>query len=137
MNEFLQVILSYPTVPLTIGMGIVLCYWLFVMVGAVGIDLLDGAAEGATKGAAEAAAGALKGAAESAAGALKGAAEGAGGALKGAGEGAAELGGGDDLPSSMSLLAWLGLGKVPVTIAGSALTFSAWFFSVILTGELL
>ena len=35
--------LQFPTVVFTIGLGIVLVYWLFVLLGALDIDLLGGA----------------------------------------------------------------------------------------------
>lgn len=107
------------------GVGIVLVYWLFVIVGAVGVDLLDGAGEsaaGGVKGAAEGIAGALKGAGDAAAGAVKGGAEAAAGALKGAGEHAT-----DALKAADGgLLAALGLVKVPVTVSMSLIAFWGW-----------
>lgn len=58
MQQFLTTILSYPTVVLTTLLGIAICYWLLVIVGALGIDALGGAegGEGAGEGAAEGAA---------------------------------------------------------------------------------
>ena len=63
MNELLEASLRFPTVVFTIGLGIVLIYWLFVLIGALDIDVLGGAdvgdaAVGGAKGGAEA----LKGA---------------------------------------------------------------------------
>ncbi len=43
MNELIQASLRFPTVVFTIGLGIVLVYWLFVLLGALDIDLLGGA----------------------------------------------------------------------------------------------
>lgn len=45
MNELLEASLRFPTVVFTIGLGIALVYWLFVLLGALDIDLL-GAADG-------------------------------------------------------------------------------------------
>ncbi|ATB39189.1 hypothetical protein CYFUS_004630 [Cystobacter fuscus] len=57
MTDFLAAILAFPTVLFTIPLGVVVGYWLTVIVGAVGIDVLDGdvggALEGGAKGAVE------------------------------------------------------------------------------------
>jgi hypothetical protein len=63
MEEFLAVSLSYPTVIFTGLLAAAFLYWILVIVGALGIDILDvhtghhgvaeGAAEGAHEGAAE------------------------------------------------------------------------------------
>src|SRR5688572_5569557 len=54
MQHFLTSILSYPTVVLTTLLGIAICYWLLVIVGALGIDALGGGeGEGAAEGAAD------------------------------------------------------------------------------------
>jgi len=49
MQEFLDTALGFPTVIFTSMMGVVLLYWVTVMVGALDLDVLDpgGAAEGA------------------------------------------------------------------------------------------
>lgn len=76
MEEFLAVSLSYPTVIFTALLVASFLYWVLVIVGALGIDVLDvdagpdGVAEGAAEGAAE---GVAEGAAE---GASEGATEG-------------------------------------------------------------
>lgn len=59
MEQFLSLISSFPTAPLTVAMGVVLLYWLFVILGVVGHDVLDGAA-GGMKAAGDAASGAVK-----------------------------------------------------------------------------
>lgn len=52
--SFVEAMLSFPTVVFTIGLGIVLLYWVFVLVGALDIDLFgDADISGAGKGAAE------------------------------------------------------------------------------------
>ena len=51
LQEFLQTILSFPTVLFTVPMGVVLIYWAFVAVGALDLDHgIDGGAEGAHEG---------------------------------------------------------------------------------------
>ena len=40
MTEFLDAILAFPTVLFTILLGVVTAYWLFVMLGALDVDLL-------------------------------------------------------------------------------------------------
>ncbi len=42
MDDFLHASLSYPTVLFTVLLGVVLLYWLLVILGAVGLDLLGG-----------------------------------------------------------------------------------------------
>jgi hypothetical protein len=108
MTEFLNAILSFPTVLFTIPMGVVLGYWLTVIIGAVGVDLLDGDfgdfALGAKQGSGEA---------------LKGL---AGGAT----EGGAEAG--------ASLFEVLGFTGVPATVSVSFVVFFSWLLSLALTG---
>lgn len=43
MTEFLNAILAFPTVVFTILLGVVVVYWLFVLLGALDIDLLGDA----------------------------------------------------------------------------------------------
>jgi hypothetical protein len=81
MTEVLAASLAFPAVIFTVALALALIYWLFVLLGAVDLDLLGGAhghaapdlggLEGAAKGALE---GAAKGALE---GAVKGSLEGA------------------------------------------------------------
>jgi hypothetical protein len=144
MAEFLSNILAFPALPLTVAMGVVLLYWIFVIVGAVGLDALDAggdAISGGVKGAGEAVSGALKGAGEAVT-SLKGAGE-AATALKGAGEAAAQAG--EQAAAAVKgatgaargaveggggVFALLGLGNVPITISVSAVTFFAWVITV-------
>ena len=65
---------QFPTVIFTIGLLVALVYWLFVILGALDIDLLGGADDvsGALKGAGEAVTGGVKGAAEAVTGGVKG-----------------------------------------------------------------
>ncbi|WNG36615.1 hypothetical protein F0U61_25275 [Archangium violaceum] len=128
MTEFLDAILAFPTVIFTIPLGVVVGYWLTVMVGAVGIDLLDGDigdfALGAKAGAAEALEGGVKGAMEGGAkAALEGGAKAAmEGGAKAAMEGSSEHGG--------SFLEVLGFGGVPVTVSVSFVVFLSWLLSL-------
>ena len=71
MAQFLHQIMALPTVVYTALLGIVFVYWLFVIVGALDIDMVGGDVEGLAEGAAE---GGFEGAAE---GAMEGATEGA------------------------------------------------------------
>ena len=109
MSEFLAITLSYPTVVFTIMLGVVFVYWTLVIVGALGIDVLDmdidadGVAEGAAQGVAEAA---------------------AEGASEGLVEGVAASHG-----AFYTLLHVLRLRKAPVTLVLSLVLFWSWFFS--------
>ncbi|WP_163832377.1 OB-fold-containig protein [Spartinivicinus ruber] len=42
METFLNIIISFPTAIYTTLIGIVICYWLFALVGMMDIDILDG-----------------------------------------------------------------------------------------------
>ena len=65
MNEFLTVISTFPTIIFTVPVALTCAYWVFVIIGALDIELLDtlsgldsffdGAGEGAAEAAAEAA----------------------------------------------------------------------------------
>ncbi|MBH23815.1 MAG: hypothetical protein CMH57_04970 [Myxococcales bacterium] len=96
MTEFLQTLLTFPTIFFTVLLILVLFYWMMVIFGAIDLDALggaDAAAEGLAEGIAEGAAeGIAEGAAEGIAeGAAEGLAEGiAEGAAEGLAEGAAE-----------------------------------------------
>jgi hypothetical protein len=144
MTEFLTNILAFPALPLTVAMGVVLLYWIFVIVGAVGLDALDGSGDavaGGVKGAGEAVSGALKGMGEAASG-LKGVGEATSGALKGVGEAAAHAGeqaagaakgaasAAHDAVQGGGIFSLLGLGNVPVTISVSSVIFFAWVTTV-------
>ncbi|KFA88717.1 hypothetical protein [Archangium violaceum] len=124
MTEFLAAILAFPTILFTIPLGVVVGYWLIVMVGAVGVDLLDGDigdfALGAKAGAAEALEGGVKGAVE---GGAKAAME---GGAKAALEGGAKAG--------ASIFEVLGFGGVPVTVSVSAVVFLSWLMSLTFAG---
>jgi hypothetical protein len=109
MNLF-EASLRFPTVVFSLGLSIALIYWVFVLLGALDIDLFDGGQPdfaGAGKGVGDALAGGVKGGAE---------------ALKGAD---ADVDGGD------GLWAGLGLGKVPITIALSVVFLVCWALSLL------
>ncbi len=156
MSSLLSVLLAYPTVVFTGLLGLMVLYWLFVILGALDIDLFhadaDGALEGAVKGGLE---GAAKGAfeaagkagAEATAGAFKGAFEAAGkgadaatGALKGAlgaADGALDAGveGLDGVEAkgeaASGLLNALSLRRAPVTVTFSFIAFFGWILSYV------
>ena len=100
MSEFLAITFSFPTVIYTVLLGVLLCYWLLVIIGAMDMDRfnaggMDGAADGALDGLGHGATdGALDGLGHGAAdGALDGLGHGAmdgvaDGALDGLGHGA-------------------------------------------------
>jgi hypothetical protein len=114
MEPLLQVITTFPTLPLTVLLGVVVGYWLFALVTGAAFDGADAAA-GGMKAAGDAATGALKGAGDAALAAVKGGAEAVGQPAHGHGHEAHE-----------GFLGLLGLGKVPVTITGSTVILVAW-----------
>lgn len=117
MTEFLAALLAFPTVLFTIPLGVVVGYWLTVIIGAVGIDLLDGDlgdfALGAKAGALE---GGVKGAVEG----------GAKAAMEGGAKAALESTGKD----GVSVFEVLGFGGVPVTVSVSCVVFISWVLSL-------
>ena len=130
MEELVAVSLSYPTVVFTALLSLSLLYWLTVIFGFVGMDALDGAADGALEGAAE---GAVEGAAEAAVeGAAEAAAEGAAeaaaeGAAEAATEGAAEAAGAG--VGALGLLGGFQRSQAPVTLKFSLLFLCSWLLS--------
>lgn len=121
MAEVLAASLVFPAVLFTVVLALALIYWLFVLVGALDLDVLGGAhghvvpdLEGAAKGALE--------------GAAKGALE---GVAKGAAEGLADGGYGPD--GVGSLLSALSLHRVPATVALTLIAAFGWFTSVLTT----
>lgn len=107
MTELFEASLRGPTVVFTIGLGIALLYWLFVLLGALDIDILGGGdVSGAAKGIGDVVTGGAKGGAE----ALKGVDADGHGAWSG-----------------------LGLGKVPLTITVSLVLLVGWCSSLLVT----
>lgn len=119
--EFVQVITSFPTLPLTVLLGVAVGYWLFALVTGVAFDHLDGAADGA----ADAVTGAIKGGAESFA-------DSAADAVSGAVKGSAESVNSKHVVDG-GFLALFGLGRVPVTFTLSLVLLTAWTLSAITT----
>jgi hypothetical protein len=119
MTEFLNALLAYPTVLFTIPLGVVVGYWLTVMIGAVGIDLLDGDlgdfALGAKAGAGEMLEGGVKGAVEG----------GAKAALEGGAKASLE-----SVKDGANFFEVLGFGGVPVTVSVSFVVFISWLLSL-------
>ena len=120
MEPFLRTITSFPTVPLTVILGVVVGYWIFALITGVTHDVGADAATGAIKGASEAVAGALKGTAEAIAH------PGDVGEVGGhdAGDAGGDHNGSDGQDGG--LLSVLGLGRVPVTITMSVALLLAW-----------
>jgi hypothetical protein len=119
VNELVVASLQFPTVVFTIVLGIVLVYWLFVLIGALDIDLLGGGdvdvdvdVSGAAKGIGEVL---------------------TGGAKCGAEAFHADAGGDLDADIDADGGVWhgLGLGDVPVTISVSLITLVAWCGSLL------
>lgn len=121
--EFTHVISSFPTLPLTVLLGVAVGYWLFALVTGVAFDHMDGAADSA----ADAVTGAMKGAAESVADSVAdSAADAVTGAVKGSTDSVSAKHAIDG-----GLLTLLGLGRVPVTFTASLLLLVAWTVSAI------
>ncbi|MEI7893995.1 MAG: hypothetical protein WCI05_12955 [Myxococcales bacterium] len=126
MNELLGVALAFPTVVFTVLLGVVLVYWLFVVMGAVHIDLLGGAAHGTFEGSADAAAdGAMDAAMHHA----------VDGVLDGASKGVAEAGAEQlhmaDNGGVAHALGSLKLRSAPATVVSSLLVTFSWLVSVL------
>jgi hypothetical protein len=125
MAEVLGLALSFPSVVYTALLGVVLVYWLFVMVGVLHIgEGSEGALDGMD----------VDGTAK---GLLEGTAK---GVLEGSADGGHDLDGGDagdapDGPHEASALAGvlsaLGLRALPVTVSGSLIVTFSWMTSMI------
>lgn len=129
MDEFIEAIVSFPTVVFTVSLFVVVGYWLLALIGGIGSDMLDGAA-GKIDGAVDAMAGKVDGAVDAMAGKVDGAVDAAAGKVDGAMDGAtgkveAVAGGGG------GMLAALGFGKVPATVVITMLTVFAWTLSAL------
>lgn len=121
MNELVVASLQFPTVVFTIALGIVLVYWLFVLIGALDIDLFGGDVDVDVSGAA-------KGIGDVLTGGAKGGAE----ALHTGGDAGGDVGGDADGDlDGGGLWHMLGLGDVPVTISVSLITVLAWVGSLL------
>ncbi|MEM7243946.1 MAG: hypothetical protein AAF533_01310 [Acidobacteriota bacterium] len=133
MSEYLQVLLAFPTVVFTVLLGIALCYWLMVILGAMDIDSfdpfhhLDGAVDGALNAADGAAEAAGKAAGEVVGHAVEGAAEAAGKAAgEAAGEAAGKAAGEASSGGALGLMTTLGLKGIPCSVTGTVVVMLAW-----------
>ena len=115
MSVFIEQIMALPTVVYTALFGVVLAYWMFVIFGALDVDMLDGGAEAGAEAAAEA--GAEAAAEAGAEGALEGGADVAQGLHEGL--------------SLLSFLTWLGLRRAPFTVIFSLIIVGAWGASML------
>jgi hypothetical protein len=132
MGHFLTLALAFPTVIYTVLLGVVLVYWVFVMVGAAHVNLLgDGAAEAAGAVGDAAIEGVAKGALE---GATKGMLEGAAEHFEAGGDGH-DLGDGHDVGDAEGaphgLMAALKLRSAPATVVVSLIALFAWILSML------
>lgn len=109
MDPFLQAITSFPTVPLTVLLGVVVGYWIFALVTGAAFHGGD-AVTGGIKAVGDATTVAIKGAVEAV-----------------AGDTDADLGDAADA----GVLTTLGLGKVPITITLSVIALAAWTVSTL------
>jgi hypothetical protein len=113
VSQLLDASVRFPTVIFTIGLGICLVYWLFVLLGALDIDLLGAEHAGeATKGIGDAITGGAKGGAE---------------ALKGVGH---DVGHDHDVDVDGGFWEALGLASVPLTISISVIMLVCWCASL-------
>jgi hypothetical protein len=138
MNEVFGLALSFPCVVYTVLLGVVLVYWLFVVVGAIHIgEGSDGALDGFDpEGAIGAGKGALEGAAKGALqGHLDGMADAAGGDVGDVGDGGDVGGDGDGDNSETSAIALLvnalHLRSVPATTILSLIITFSWLVCAI------
>jgi len=129
MTEFLEVMLSFPTVVFTVMLALSVLYWLFVILGTLDMDLLgsaDGAADGAIDGALDAG---VHGA-DCAIHGVEHAVSGAGHAVHGADGAADALGGADGTAEAAAgFFSALRLRRVPVTVSFSLFSAFSWLFS--------
>jgi hypothetical protein len=135
MLEVLSLSTSFPGVVYTVGLGVMLIYWAFVMVGVVDLGegsegALDGlGAEGAAKGVLE---GATKGVLEGAAkGALEGSIKGALEGMADGGDGPGDGGDGHEASALAALMSALRLNQVPATVVLSLLVTFSWLLCVV------
>lgn len=139
MSGLLGVLLGYPTVVFTGLLGLMVLYWLFVILGALDIDLFHADADGALEGLDGAAKGAFEGAAK---GVLEAAGKAGGEAVVDAFDGGLDAGldgadgaldGVDAIEAkghaAAGLLHALNLRRAPVTVTFSFIVLFAWILS--------
>lgn len=115
MSEFIDFfnrIIEPGMLPYTIFLGLILLYWLTVIIGVIDLDILDFGDFGLDS-------------------ALEGSGEGMGEALDSVGEGevSVDSAGEGSLGALHSILSFLNLGKVPVTIIVSFLSLKMWILA--------
>ncbi|MBN8227883.1 hypothetical protein JYK02_10215 [Corallococcus macrosporus] len=125
MTTFLAALLAFPTAIFTILLGVVLAYWLCVIAGAAGIDMLDGDVD--LEGGAKAVSGAFEGGAKATSGLLEGGAKAVSGHTGGH-AGHSHL---HDAEAATGLFAMLGFGGIPVTVSVSLVVFLSWSLSLL------
>ncbi|RKG91971.1 hypothetical protein [Corallococcus terminator] len=140
MTTFLDALVAFPTAIFTALLGVVLAYWLCVIIGAAGIDMLDGDAHFDLESGAKAVGGAFEGGAKAVSGAFEGGAKATSGLLEGgakavAGHGHAGHSHLHDAEAATGLLAALGFGGIPLTVSVSLVVFLSWSLSL-LTGQM-
>lgn len=133
MTEFIQAVFALPTVLFTVPLALSVLYWLLVILGAVDLEGLDGAVDGAFDAGLD---GLFDGAAEALDGAfdagIDGALDGAAEALDGAADSVdASLDGSGSLV--LDVLNALHLRDVPMTVSLSILTLYGWVLSYLVT----
>lgn len=126
LSPLLAVLFAFPTAAFTVLLGVVLVYWLFVIIGAAHLDLLgDGAADGMMDGM-------DVGHADIGHVHVEGgdldAGHADGGDADGDGDGGD--GDGDEQGGAHGLLASLKLRAVPATVVLSVIILSSWLFSI-------
>lgn len=124
MQHLLDAVVTFPGAVYSVLLGVVLLYWMSMLLGAVDLDLLGGAEHGGADGAAE--------------GGLHGDAHGADAhgadAHGGDGHGDADGGdahGGDAHGGVLSALGAVGLRKLPMTVSVSLLVIWGWLITVL------
>lgn len=134
MEEFVTIVLGFPTVLFTVPLFLLTLYWITVTLGILDVDAL-GSADAGAEGAIEAAAGKLEGTLDAAAAKVDGLVDAAAGKLEGALDAAAahaEAAGHAvqdvDIEGSpvIALLSALRLRRAPVTVVLTVLVLVAW-----------
>jgi hypothetical protein len=127
--HLLDAVVTFPGAMYSALLGVVLLYWISMLLGAVDLDLLGGAEHGGADGAAE---GALHGDGAVGADAVHGGHH--GGDLDGGdagGDGDVDGGDVDSDGGVLSALGALGLRRLPVTVSVSLLVIWGWLISVL------
>lgn len=124
MQEFLATVASFPTIVFSFALGVVLLYWLVVIFGALDLDFLD------TVLGIDAVDSAFEGGVESLEGIADGAAEGAADALEAADGDLSDDSFGGLLAGILNVM---GVRGIPVTVVGTFIIFWAWILSYLAT----